>query len=108
MSANPAAAPHEPARTLKITEEALCAWFGKATPDDSIEYHRGHLLIDRSRKAGPLCEKDRRELSGVANRALALAEEGRLHLVQKRHGDFDYSYLAIIARRPPTARRAQR
>jgi hypothetical protein len=108
MNAEPAVALPEPARTLSITEEAFCSWLGKAVPGDRVEYHRGHLLIDRSRKLGPFSETDRRELSAIANRALALAEQGRLCLMQKRHGYCDYSYIAIIARRPPTARRAQR
>jgi hypothetical protein len=107
MSAGPAVALPESARTLSITEEAFCSWLGKAVPGDRIEYHRGHLLIDRSRKLGPFSETDRRDLSATANRALALAEQGRLCLVQKRHGECDYSYIAIIARRPPPARRAQ-
>jgi hypothetical protein len=105
MSAEHAVALREPARTLSTTEEAFCAWFGKATPGQRVEYHRGDLLIDRSRKLGPFSETDRRELSAIANRALALAEEGRLCLVQKRHGDCDYSYVAVVARRPPTTRR---
>ena len=108
MSAESAVALPEPARTLSITEEAFCTWLGKAIPGDRIEYHRGHLLIDRSRKLGPFSEKDRRELSAIANRAFALAEEGRLCLAQKRHGDCDYSYIAIIVRRPLTPRRFQR
>ena len=108
MSAALALAMPEPARALSITEEAFCSWVGKAMPGDRIEYHRGHLLIDRSRTLGPFSETDRRELSAIANRALALAEQGRLCLAQKRHGDCDYSYIAIIGRRPPTPRRFQR
>jgi hypothetical protein len=108
MSAEPAVALPEPARSLLITEDAFCSWLGKAVPGDRVEYQRGHLLIDRSRKLGPFSETDRRELSAIANRALALAEQGRLCLVQKRHGDCDYSYIAIIAWRSATARRAQR
>ena len=108
MSAALALALPEPARTLSITEEAFCSWLGKAMPGDRIEYHRGHLLIDRSRKLGPFSEMDRRQLSAIANRALALAEQGRLCLLQRRHGDCDYSYVATIVRRPPTVRRFQR
>ena len=81
MSAEPAVALPEPARTLSITEEGFCAWLGKAMPGHRIEYHRGDLLIDRSRTLGSFSETDRRELSAIANRALALAEEGRLCLV---------------------------
>jgi hypothetical protein len=99
MTVGPAVALREPSRVLTITEEAFCAWVGDALPGDRIQYHRGHLLIDRSRKYGPFSEKDRRELSAVANRALALAEEGRLCLVQQRLGEHDYRYLAVVTRR---------
>jgi hypothetical protein len=99
MTVEPAVALREPSRVLTITEEAFCAWVGNALPGDRIEYHRGHLLIDRSRKYGPFSEQDRRELSAAANRALALAEEGRLCLVQQRLGEHDYSYLAVVTRR---------
>ena len=108
MSAEPAVALPEPARTLSITEEDFCAWLGRAMPRQRIEYHRGSLLIDRSKLLSPFSDKDRRELSAIANRAFALAREGWLCLVQKRHGDFDYSYIAIVAARPNTAQRAQR
>ena len=103
MSVALALALPEPAHTLLITEEGFCAWFGKAKPGQRIEYHRGDLLVDRSRTLGSFSETDRRELSAVANRALALAEEGRLCLVQKRHGDCDYSYVAVVARRTPAS-----
>jgi hypothetical protein len=99
MIVEPAVALREPSRTLTISEEAFCVRVGNALPGERIEYHRGHLLIDRSRKHGLLSEKDRRELSAVANRALALAEEGRLCLVQQRLGEHDYRYLAVVTRR---------
>jgi hypothetical protein len=98
MTVEPAVALREPARALTISEEAFCAGVGNAQPGDRIDYHRGHLLIDRSRKHGAFSEKDRRELSAVANRALALAQEGRLCLVQQRLGEHDYSYLAVVTR----------
>lgn len=108
MNAQPVVALREPARTLTITEKDLCAWLGRAMPGECIEYHRGHLLIDRSRKHGPFSEKDRRELSAVADRALGLAEEGRLCLVQQRLGEHDYSYLAVITRRGAAGRAGDR
>ena len=90
---------------LKLSEEDLCDWLGTAFPGDTIEYHRGYLAIDQAAGLSPLTDADRRRLSRVARRALIFAEEGQAHLVQRRHGDGDYSYLAIKARTP--SRRAR-
>ena len=108
MSAEPAVALQEPVRTLSITEEAFCTWLGRAVPRQRIEYHRGSLLVDRSKPLSLFADRDRRELSAIANRAFALAQEGWLCLVQKRHGDFDYGYIAIVAARSSTAKRGPR
>ncbi len=85
---------------LSLREEDFCRWIGEADPGDRIEYHRGLLAADRVRGLSLLANADRRELGAIADRALALAEEGRLLLVQKRQGPGDYSYLAIMPKRP--------
>ena len=38
----------------------------------------------------------------LARQALLAAEDGRVHLLQRRHGDGDYSYIAVKARAPGT------
>ena len=85
---------------LKLSEEEFCDWLGMAFPGDRIEYHRGYLAVDQAAGRSLLGDADRRQLSRLARRALIFAEEGRVHLVQRRHGDGDYSYLAIKARIP--------
>jgi hypothetical protein len=57
-------------------------------------------------------EMERRKLATVADHALPLADQGKLHLLQKRHGDGDYSYWgvaggstrAIVSSRLPAGR----
>ena len=89
-----------------IHEEALCAWFGTATAGDRIEYWRGHLAVDVTPDHSMLMPEDRRQLGRVAARAFHLAEEDRVHLVQRRHGDGDYSYILIVRpRRQPVRAR---
>jgi hypothetical protein len=88
------------ASRLKLTEEDFCDWLGTAFPGDRIEYHRGHLAVDQAPSLSPLSDADRRRLCRVARRALIFAEEDRAYLVQRRHRDGDYSYLAIKARTP--------
>lgn len=64
-----------------------------------LEYHRGLLAIDRIKGTSALKDAERRKLTVVADHALALADGGKLHLLQERHGNGDYSYWAV-ARTP--------
>jgi hypothetical protein len=82
---------------LALTRQQFEAWRGEAAPEDWVVYHRGYLAVDRVRGSSRLSEPARRELVAVANLALALAEQGEIHLAQRRHRDGDYSYLAVLA-----------
>ncbi len=87
-----------------LNEAALTAWFGAAAAGDRIEYWRGYLAIDANATASKLEPDDRRELGRVAARAFRLAEQGKAHLVQRRHGEADYSYLLVVRPRPRPVR----
>jgi hypothetical protein len=75
------------------------AWVTRASPGERLEYHRGLLAIDRIKGTSALKDAERRKLAAVADYALALARRGKLHLLQERHGNGDYSYWAV-ARAP--------
>jgi hypothetical protein len=79
---------------LMIPAAELRAWLARAEPGQRLEYHRGHLNRDRSPNS-EWSKPARRKLAAVANLALALAEQGRVHLLQQRHRDGDYSYCAV-------------
>ena len=85
---------------LLITENILCAWLGQAAPGDSLKYHRGALVHDRTPPTSRLPHADRLELGRITRRVLWAFERGLVHLVQRRHGDDDYSYLLVV--RPRT------
>ena len=78
-------------------------WLGQAKPGDRLEYHRGFLTVDRS-SASRLAERERRALTKLADAVLKAAETDRVHLVQRRNGPADFTYLAIKAK--PNAQRA--
>jgi hypothetical protein len=78
---------------------AFRAWLVRARPGQRLVYYRGLLGIDRVKGTSSLKEGERRKLAAVADHALALAEGGKLHLLQERHGNGDYSYWAV-ARTP--------
>jgi hypothetical protein len=77
----------------------LRAWLARAKPGERLEYYRGLLALDRVKGTSSLTEAERRKLTAVADRVSALAGRGKLHLLQQRHGDADYSYWAV-ARAP--------
>jgi hypothetical protein len=70
-------------------------WCDRARPAERLEYYRGYLATDRIKGTTSLTEAERRKLTTVADQALALADRGKLHLLQERHGDRDYSYWAV-------------
>ena len=92
--------PTIPSSCHPLTESALTAWLGAAAAGDRIEYWRGYLAIDANASESSLAPDDRRELGRVAARAFRLAEQGKAHLVQRRHGEADYSYLLVVRPRP--------
>jgi hypothetical protein len=91
-----------PAPRLLLTETDTCGWLGQAVPGDILEYHRGFLVCDVDARNKRMPERDRAELARVGRRAYWAAEHGLAHLVQRRHGPDDYSYLLIARTRPQT------
>ena len=82
---------------LAITRQQFESWLRQAAPGDRAVYHRGHLAVDRVRGSGRLSGPARRELVAVANRALALAKQGEIHLVQERTEPGTFRYIAVKA-----------
>ena len=85
-----------PVSTVKRpTVETLCAWLGTAMPGDRFEYHRGFLACDRDPEERVLVPAERRRVDALADQASEMAAIGLVCLTQRRHGEADYSYLAI-------------
>ena len=84
----------EPAARNLISVAEFRGWLARAESCSWFEYHRGLLIWDQS-PASELAEDDRRALVKVANAVFQAAEQGQVHLVQRRRGPFDFSYLAI-------------
>jgi hypothetical protein len=78
-----------------ISVAAFRAWLVHAEPGERLQYHRGYLALDRVKGTTSLKEAERRKLAALADHASALAGQGKLHLLQQRHGYADYSYWAI-------------
>ena len=83
-------------------------WLRAAHPGSRITFHRGHLCVDRRQRPHAPHDPARAALNRLANRAMRASGQGLVHLFQKRHGDADYSYLAIRTRTPAKRRRVSR
>lgn len=83
----------------RLSETVFCAWLGQAYPNEPLIYHRGLLAMDASHDSEAPKTDARRELARVARRARWAAEQGLVHLVQRRNGPDDYSYIAIARQR---------
>jgi hypothetical protein len=88
---------------LRISEIELCAWLSQAAPQDALESHRGFLVLDVDAKINRIADRERLELVRVARRAWWASEKKLVHLVQRRRGANQFSYLAIARPRPDTA-----
>jgi len=96
------ARPKFPTVHLSLSEVDLCGWLGQAEPGDTLEYFRGHLVVDANPHGSRLPERDRAELGRTARRAFWSWEHGLVHLVQRHHGPDDYSYLLVARPRSPS------
>src|SRR5690606_23846084 len=79
-----------------VTMESLHSWLEGTTAGDVLAYHRGFVALDRG-TGSRLGEEAGRELDRVAAAVLAMAHAGQVHLVQRRHGPCDYTYMVVAA-----------
>ena len=89
--------PNEPTPTLIADEAALRGWIDAAQPGERFVYHQGLLVIDRAAGPSSLPDEPRIALDSLAGLVMALAEDGRLLLAQRRQEDGRIAYLAIKA-----------
>lgn len=87
----------------RFTDTEFCAWIGQAHPGDRLVYHRGVLALDANHDSEAPKTDARRELARVARRARWAAQQGLVHLVQRRNGPDDFTYIAIARPRSSEA-----
>ena len=87
----------------EITDIDLCAWIAQAETGDALIYHCGFLVVDADKSVSTLPTDRRLALRGVADAAFRAAEQGLMHLVQKRMGPDRFAYIAIARPKPKAA-----
>jgi hypothetical protein len=78
-----------------LTEAGLCDWMANALVGQSIQYHEGFLILDRSDSSSEMAAKDRGRLHALARRAWIACELGLVHLFSLRVDEGHYRYIAV-------------
>ena len=83
--------------------DSIIEWAASATPGDQLEYGRGYLASARHERTVAIDADDPvppevERFCNAADDAWHLYLADQVALVQRRHGKFDYSYIAVRAR----------
>ncbi len=82
-------------REIMIGKKRLDEWLKKARKGDRITYFRGYLCDPWIQPYDKVKHEDHPRIQRFQKYVYDLYELGKLTLVQKRHGDWDYEYMAI-------------
>ena len=68
-------------------------WVNKSRKGDKISYYRGFIFAPHEQKLSPTL--DFRRVAKLAKHVRNTYDRNLVTLVQKRHDDFDYEYIAV-------------
>ena len=68
-------------------------WINKSIKGNKITYYRGYIMAPHLQKFSPTM--DDRRVTSLRNRVQQAYNHNLVTLVQKRHGDLDYEYIAV-------------
>ncbi len=76
-----------------ISKEKFTDWLSKSKRGDKLTYYRGFFFAPHLQKLSPT--SDDRRANRIRSHAWHLYASGLVELVQKKHANFDYEYIAI-------------
>ena len=68
-------------------------WLTKSRKGDKISYYRGYIMAPHLQKFSPTT--DERRVGSLKRRVMHAYDKSIVTLVQRRHGDLDYEYIAV-------------
>ena len=80
---------YEEMLSIKKFEE----WLNKSSKGNKVTYYRGYIMAPHLQKFSPT--SDDRRVSSLKKRVQRAYDSSLVTLVQKRHGDLDYEYIAV-------------
>ena len=84
----------EPANTkIMLSIKKYQDWVNQSTRNDRITYFRGFIMAPHLAKIAPTL--DERRVNALKRYVYSSYDGNLVTLVQKRHADFDYEYMAV-------------
>ena len=80
-------------KRIMISRTKFDEWINKSKPGDKITYYRGYIMGPHLQKYSPT--SDERRVRAIKSYAYNKYLSNVVTLVQKKHGDFDYEYIAV-------------
>jgi len=77
-----------------MTDKQFCQWMVSAKPSDRIQFHVGHLMLDRMEPHSPYDPKERARLNLLASRAWLAWEIALVDLSTQIVGPLEHHYFA--------------
>ena len=68
-------------------------WINKSSKGDKFTYYRGYIMAPHLQKFSPTT--DDRRVNSLKKRVQNAYNHNLITLVQRRHGDLDYEYIAV-------------
>ena len=68
-------------------------WINKSKKGDKVTYYRGYIMAPHLQKFSPTT--DERRVNSLKKRVQNAYDRSLVTLVQRRHGDLDYEYIAV-------------
>ena len=68
-------------------------WVNQSIRNDKITYYRGFIMAPQLAKIAPT--SDERRVNALKRYVYSSYDSNIVTLVQKRHADFDYEYMAV-------------
>ena len=68
-------------------------WLNKSVKGNKITYYRGFMFAPAMQKLSPTL--DERRVRSLSHHVSVAYAKGEVTLVQKRHDEFDYEYIAV-------------
>jgi len=78
---------------IMISIKKFDEWINKSDKGNKITYYRGYIMAPQLQKFSPTT--DERRVNSLKRHVQKIYDKGLITLVQKKHGDLDYEYIAV-------------